>query len=117
MKHSSGRAKRYILPILCALSAVGLLSGCQVSAPVFEVWSGTDERELQVGVDTCNREPEVTALETATEVRLSVRVNRSFALTKNDCLDGAMVTLKEPLGDRQVVDDSTGVQLTVQKAG
>lgn len=99
------------------MSAVALLSGCQVSAPVIEVWVGTDDRELLVTVDSCNREPEVTAVETAEEVRLHARVDRSFAVATNDCADGATVMLEEPLENRAVVDESTGAQLTVQKTG
>lgn len=113
----SGSARRRILSIACALSADALLSGCQVSAPVIEVWVGTDDRELQVTVDSCNREPEVTAVETAEDVRLHARVDRSFALATNACADGATVMLEEPLGNRAVLDESTGAPLTVQKRG
>lgn len=109
--------RRRILSIACTGIALALLSGSQASAPVLEVWVGTDDRELQVVVDSCNREPEVTAVETAEEVRLHARIDRSFALLTNDCADGATVMLEEPLGNRPVVDDSTGVQLTTQRAG
>ncbi len=56
-------------------------------------------------------------METAEEVLLQARVDRSFAVATNDCADGAIVMLEEPLGKRPVMDESTGAQLTVQKTG
>ncbi|WP_299521160.1 hypothetical protein [uncultured Serinicoccus sp.] len=112
-----GPTKRCLLAWGCAISGLVMLGGCQVLAPVVEVWGSSDDRELEVAVDTCNRDPDVTALESEEEVRLKVSVARSFALNSNSCGDAAKVVLDEPLGDRRVIDDSNGAELEVQEPG
>jgi hypothetical protein len=39
-------------------------------APITEVYVRPDDRQLEVGVGTCNRDPQVTVVETEDEVRL-----------------------------------------------
>ena len=112
-----GPTKRHLVAWACAISGLVMLGGCQVSVPVVEVWGSSDDRELEVAVDTCNRDPDVAALESEEEVRLQVSVARSFALNSNSCRDAAKVVLDEPLGDRRVIDDSNGAELEAQEPG
>jgi hypothetical protein len=58
-------------------------------------------------VPTCNGEPEVTMLEeTEDEVRVEVVSQRQRG--GDDCLDGVQVELDRPLGDRALIDVTSG---------
>lgn len=95
--------------------AIGLmLTGCSGDDLDLAVYGNPASTTLEVGVDTCNADPEVTAEESATEVRLSVEVEQSE--TSGDCRDSVDVELEAPLGDRQVIDDATGDVVDVQPA-
>jgi hypothetical protein len=91
---------------------VVVLVGCtdRDPRPVTEVQHVTgDRRTLIVSVGSCNGDPSVTASETADRVALSA----TGGDTSDDCLDGAEVTLDEPLGDRVVIDAMTGDQVPI----
>ncbi|MDX1659120.1 MAG: hypothetical protein R3343_09900 [Nitriliruptorales bacterium] len=62
---------------------------------------------LSIEVPTCNGEPEVTKLEeTNDEVRVEVVSQRQRG--GDDCLDGVQVELDRPLGDRALIDVTSG---------
>lgn len=71
---------------------------------------------LQLYVDSCNGEPEVTVLEqTDAEVRVEITsTTPAPGWGGNDCLDGLELTLDAPLGDRALVDLSTGDPVQVR---
>jgi hypothetical protein len=87
-------------------------SGCSEDAPsVIVVYGEPESTRLEVSVNTCNRHPIVDAEETPDEVRLTITADdRENA---GDCADGDDVTLEAPLGDRVVIDESTGEQVEV----
>lgn len=72
--------------------------------------STADGSTLQLYVGSCNGEPEVTVLEqTGTEVRVEITsTTPAPGWPGADCLDGFELTLDAPLGDRALVDLSTG---------
>lgn len=97
--------------------AVLLLAGCGTDAPrVLAVYGVPESTALEVGVDTCNRNPVVDAEETTEEVRLRVTADEPSGDGAEDCRDSVRLTLEAPLGDRVVVDDSTGEQVPVTAA-
>ena len=81
-------------------------------AEILEVFLAPDGTRLEVGVGTCNQDPNVTAVETADEVRLSSneKVPRGDSA---DCADADNVMLEQPLGERKVIDEATGKVLQV----
>lgn len=84
-------------------------------APITGVHVRPDGRHLDVGVGTCNQDPQVTAVETDNEVRLSS--NEVLPRGGSDeCMDNDSVTLKTPLGDRVVIDEATGNAVRVRAA-
>ena len=94
------------------LVAVGLMVGCAGEEPrVVEVFGTADSAELEVSVSTCNAEPAVSAAESSSEVRLTVRARQGR--TGPECRDYALVRLDAPLGDRTVVDAASGEALEV----
>lgn len=83
-----------------------------------EIWEAyvADEPGLQLIVGSCNGDPEVTVLEqTDTEVRVEVTsTTPAPGWPGEDCLDGLELTLDTPLGDRTLVDLSTGDAVQVR---
>lgn len=96
-----------------AAALAGLvLAGCGSSTiEIVEVFADPTSTRLELSVDSCLADPTVEAKETDREVRLTVTGDEASG---NDCLDSASVTLSKPLGDREVIDASTGesVQLS-----
>lgn len=97
-----------------AALALLMLAGCGADEPaVVTVYGDPESTRLEVSVDTCNRNPVVTVEETSDEVHLTVAADEPSGDGVDDCMDGAVVSLDAPLGDRTVVDDSTGERVDV----
>lgn len=113
MRRRAPRLARVVPVGGLAAVLVMALAGCPatVRKPVeFSHVTLTDDRTLEMSVDSCNGNPEVTELEqTETEVRLEVTSTvPGPGQPGNDCMDGIEVTLDAPLGDRVLVDARTG---------
>ena len=96
---------------MVALSAAGCGGGVR-DAPVTALqFIGTDGRVLTVGIDSCNAEPTLVIGEQSdARVVLAATAERNAG---GDCADGGVVTLDEPLGDRALLDATTGAPLIV----
>jgi hypothetical protein len=69
----------------------------------------TDSRFLELGVDSCNGEPSASFVESDEAVTVAVTaLAPSSDGARNACLDVVTVKLATPLGDRAVIDESTG---------
>lgn len=67
------------------------------------------QAQLFVVVAACGSQPHVTTLEeTAGSVRVGVSIWRHFRTGGDDCADSIVIDLNEPLGQRTVIDASTG---------
>lgn len=66
-------------------------------------------------VDSCNGAPTASVEETDHEVRIRVRATSTPLFGGTDCLDPLEVRLREPLGDRDVIDLHTGASVTVRR--
>jgi len=72
---------------------------------------------LGVGVASCNADPEVVLFR-ETDVDVQIKVNAStwpFRGGSDDCLDGVVIQLEQPLGDRTVVDKHKGQPVNVRR--
>ncbi|MQA32646.1 hypothetical protein GCU49_03565 [Modestobacter roseus] len=94
---------------LTTLAAIAVLTACssdEERGPQPIVGWSTDGDVLQVWLPTCNGDPETEVLHADDRVTVTV------VATKRDpsdaCQDSVTVLLDEPLGDRTVVDGSTG---------
>lgn len=125
---------RLAASVLCAVS---ILSACTGTPTAEEMVDGppvdhasvlrvvTDETMLRVvvgepsstrlelGVNTCNQNPQAEVEESAEDVRIQIVVDQVQTGDRNDCADNTKVVLKEPLGDRQVVNAETGKVIQV----
>ncbi len=91
-----------------AASAV-LLGGCGPAEPMLaEVYGDSPSTNLEMSVNTCNQNPTLLIEESATKIIVAVEADEVEGSARNDCLDGAVATLAQPLGDREVIDAATG---------
>ena len=97
------------------VTALVVLAACtERGAPeIVAVYGDAASTRLEVGVGTCNVNPVVLAQETTYEVRLSVTADEPSGDGTLDCQDSDRLRLEEPLGDRAIIEDSTGEQLDV----
>lgn len=104
------------------LAAALLLAGCSVSpesagpegrrgpTALGSEYFDAEGSSIGVLVESCNGNPELTVLEQKDdEVRIEV-VSTTYA-NGDDCLDGITIDLDQPVGDRTVVDLTTGREL------
>jgi hypothetical protein len=90
------------------------LSGCGSEAPTIDIVYGDPQStKLSVSVNTCNKNPVVEAAETSDEVRLTATADEPTGNGQDDCMDRDGLTLRAPLGNRIVIDNSTGQQVEV----
>jgi len=96
------------------VALAGLLSGCRADANAAEVLATDEPDVLEVIVDTCNADLDVTFEETADEVVVKVRNNdrELFDTGGDDCQDAVRIDLAAPLGDRRLIGED-GRQITL----
>lgn len=105
---------------LLAVRLVGaalLLGACGSNAPQVVAIGGVEINEdgvLVVGFDTCQAEYEATVREELDEVGVTVRRTKDGHRTR-ECADGLRVPLTTLLGDRRLLDDSTGKEINVMR--
>jgi hypothetical protein len=78
-----------------------------------------DPATFEVTVNSCNGDPQLVDLDESTdEVRIRVvSWHPGHFDGADDCLDQLEVTLTEPLGDRRLVDASSGEEVKVDGLG
>jgi hypothetical protein len=111
-----------MLERVMAVAAVGLvgvlLSACtgpaQKRRPVELVEDAVlvVPAELEVGVQSCNGNPEITQL-TETDQQVRVEVTATVFDPGDSCMDLIVVALDAPLGDRELVDLTSGRTIRV----
>ncbi len=85
-----------------------LVVGCGLgseTAAINTVIGAPEETTLELGVATCNATLTTEVVEAADTVTITVTAEDT---TTFDCQDSTEVVLDEPLGQRQVIDGSTG---------
>ena len=92
-----------VVAVLCALAACAGPTDYGVSVDAVSA----DGRTLTLTISSCGANARVTVDEKPDRVILRARGGRS----RNDCAEGAVVTLREPLGDREVIDFRSGLPL------
>ncbi len=131
MTNSSGSRGFLSVPLGCLIVAVfvaGVVIGLAVSVAAWSFLGGGAWRgevtvmeagllspdRLALTVGSCNGDPEVSLLrETDVDVQVKVVAFSTPLLGGNQCADGVVVYLREPLGGRVVVDKHTGQSVTV----
>lgn len=101
--------------------AVVVLPGCTLGSRRIAVTVGQQEAVLtapdmvELSVPSCNGNPAITVLEQEPDqvrVEVATTVPGRFA-GSDDCLDLVQVELDEPLGERPLVDLTTGDPITL----
>lgn len=86
-------------------------AGCGTERVPVEVLyaSANSDDVLRVSVNTCQGSPELTSVtETAAAVEVAVASDKQSSGLRPACADHVNVELDEPLGDRDLIDASTG---------
>ena len=89
---------------------VAVLVGCSTQERLELAELTPDGRSLSFSLSVCNADQDVDVREDEDVVAVSIRSSRGDG---NDCADGVVVELDAPLGDRTVIDASTGDEVTV----
>ena len=93
-----------------------LLTGCSAEQPmIIELYGEPSSRLVEAAVNTFNQHPRLLAEESPDQVIVTLIVN-DLNFARGECADGAVVTLVEPLGEREVIDGATGETLNVLPA-
>ncbi len=101
--------------VLVTYAVAATLTACS-SGDEVEVGSASaasTSRQLTLGVDSCGDELEVDVKEELEAVHVLITRRAGPGDGENACRDTVRVKLKSPLGERTVVDDSTGEQVQV----
>lgn len=87
-------------------------------AMLFEVFGEPDSRKVELGVNTCNKNPQAEVVATEAEVRIAIVFEtREGDTGSGDCADSVKIVLDEPLGSRTVIDDATGEEVKILEPG
>jgi hypothetical protein len=89
-----------------------VLSACSANTDILEASTQGDERTLNLIVDTCNADLTTKVEESRSRVVVTVKARND---TSDDCLDGVVVHLDQPLGDRRLLDGGTGGLVPVKR--
>ena len=111
--HLAAVTKRRLNAVLVALVAglALMLAGCSTNPEINEVYLRSDGVAIEFGVNTCNADLNAVVVESDTAVEVTITAEND---TTDDCADSIAITLDQPLGDRQLINGSTGHVLDVQ---
>lgn len=104
-------AKNEGLSIALVAGLALVVAGCSANPEIREVYLRSDGVTVEFGIDTCNADLEAQVVESDTRVEVTISAEND---TTDDCADSIVITLDQPLGDRQLINGSTGKVLDVQ---
>lgn len=108
----AGVAGRVLGPVVLACGVASCSSG---GTEIVAAYGLPDSTRVELSVDSCRATAiTVDVEETAEEVRILVATEDGD--DGPECLDSAMAELDEPLGDRRVIDVTTGEEVEVSPA-
>lgn len=94
-----------------AVAVVVAVSACSSGADVYAAARSPSGMTIRLDVRTCNADLSVEVEETPDRVTVSVTALND---TNDDCSDGLVFNLSEPLGERPLVDASDGRVIEVR---
>jgi hypothetical protein len=104
-------SERSLAGLACA--AVVLVACSTTRAHIMEASLGRHSRVLRLVVGSCNADLSAQIEESPSRVTVTVTARNN---TGDDCADGLVVHLDQPLGERQLLDEVTGEVVPVQPA-
>ena len=87
-----------------------LLVSCSTNPEISEAYLSADGKTIDLGVNSCNDDLSVQVIESETTVEVTVTAKND---TNDACSDAIKITLEQPMGDRLLIDGSTGETLRV----
>lgn len=107
------RARTTTAALLLAVVAGAACSAFPRDVRIVQASASDLERTVTMSVDSCNADVSASAEEHPDRVEVTVRARN---VTRDDCADPAAVELDDALGDRDLVDASTGEVVAVGNA-
>lgn len=95
---------RVTVAILLAAVLLAVLAWNGRERAITAAYGRPDSTQLELSVASCNENPRAEVEESDTTVRVRAVSSRRIGQNSGDCLDSASITLRSPLGDRNVVD-------------
>lgn len=94
-----------------AIGLVVLVTACATNPEINEVYLQSDGVTIEFGIDSCNADLDALVVESEATVEVTITATSD---TPDDCADSIIIMLNEPLGDRQLLNGSTGDVLDVR---
>lgn len=87
------------------------------TAAINEAFGSPESNRIELGIDSCNADPEARVAETSSDVQVEIRLRSPVPEGEGgDCQDSLFVELESPLADRTLTDVTTGDPVVVQPA-
>lgn len=83
---------------------------------VLSAFASGDGTTVEIGVSSCDGDPTASTDETADEVAVRVTAEVVVEGDRFECQDVVPVTLGAPLGDRRLIDGSSGTAVPVERS-
>jgi hypothetical protein len=99
----SARGRSPVLALAAALVVIGC--GGTRDAEIIDATLSADELTLGLTVGACNGDNRATVIEDSDNVRVRVETSDPSG---DECADGLEIKLESPMGDRFLIDDTTG---------
>lgn len=109
------RGARLVTPLIALMTLVTVSAACVTFLREVEIYDAllrNDEGTvIELSVGSCGARHRIEVEESETRVEVSVLAGKDSA--GDDCSDGVEVMLDAPLGDRVLIDASTGEEVEV----
>lgn len=110
------RRRPLALGVLALVTPLALAACGSDDIGISGAWGAPDSTRLEVGLDEgCNADIDVTIDESATEIAVSVTYASDPGDDGEDCGESRTIELEAPLGDRTLIDASSGDPVPVQQ--
>lgn len=90
------------------------LTSAPDTAAINAAYGAPDSRQLELAVNSCNRDPQAEVEESGSDIRVTVSL--AGVDSGLDCQDSVKVELASPLDGRRVIDAVNGQPVPVQPA-
>ncbi|MDX2466896.1 MAG: hypothetical protein QNL12_06245 [Acidimicrobiia bacterium] len=108
--------RRCLPSIVLAVLLAVVLGACSVGVKVTDAKIADDDVTMTFNLASCNADPTFTVEEAPNQVLVQATRRRTFSTSGDACSDSVTVMLLDPLGDRLVLDLTTGTELNVHRS-
>lgn len=117
LRESNRRPRVLVGVVFFSLAGVGLSACGEHGSAIMDVQVSRDDTELGIGIGDCKGDHRAEVEETDEAVRVRVVTENRLEIGENRlaCMDTLQVELSQPLGDRDVLDATTGETVDIER--